>query len=199
MIKVKILIADDHVIIRDGLKSLFSNREDMEVVGEASDGISIRKKALMLKPDVILMDISMPGLNGMATTRLIKKELKKVHIIGLSVYHERHFILGMLQAGAEGYLVKRDAFQDVLDAIRYVMTGHVFMSQLAREIVFKDYKKLISINKDLEYHLSSQEEELLYGFVQGKNPEQLAQELKMSLDMVQEINSKFVCQWIRGN
>ncbi len=194
---INILIADDHTIIREGLRSLFDNQPDMSVVGEAADGISIRNKALMQKPDIILMDISMPGLNGMATTRLIKEELPQVHIIGLSVYCERQFILGMLQAGAEGYLVKSDAFRHVLEAIHHVLAGHIFMSQHAREIVFKDFKKLYSRDKKLKDALSAKDHELIEQMIKGKKIDDIAENYGKHTDDIHKINTEFIQKWLQ--
>lgn len=196
--KTKILIADDHTIIREGLKGLFENQIDMEVIGEASDGISVREKAFLLNPDVILMDISMPGLNGMATTRLIKQELPTIHVIGLSVYCEHQFILGMLQAGAEAYLVKSDAFKDVLKAIEVILKGHIYLSKHAREIVFKEYLKLGSRKKSLISNLSEDEKRVIDAFIKGESPEKIADMLDIKLDVLFEISSGFIRQWIQS-
>ncbi|MBN2105169.1 response regulator transcription factor [bacterium] len=196
MMKTKILLADDHAILREGLRSLFSNHPDMEVVGEAPNGISVRQKAQILAPDVILMDINMPELNGMATTQLIKQQFPDMHIIGLSIYCERQFILGMLGAGASGYLIKSNAFQDIRNAIQLVLKGYIVLGQEAQMTVFKDYQRILTEKCLLKSELSETEQKVIYGLSAGKSILQLAGDLEIDTDEVEKLQTRFVRDWI---
>lgn len=194
--KLTIMLADDHAIIRDGLRSLFEDEPNMTVVGEADNGIAIRQKAHNLQPDVILMDISMPDLNGMATTRLVKQELPDTHIIGLSVYSDRQFVVGMLGAGAEGYLVKSDAFKEVIHAIRRVLKHHIVLSRQVQKIVFRDYQRLLVNNQDIKKTLSEEEEKVIHGLLSEKTVDQVAEDLGLDTETVDDLQTKFVRQWL---
>ncbi len=126
--KTKVLIADDHKIIREGLRILVDKQHDMEVVGEAKTGTEAVQFAHTLNPDVIIMDISMPELTGMEASRLILAEIQEIKIIGLSMHSDRRFILGMLEAGACGYVLKDCAFDELAEAIRQVMHNKIYLS-----------------------------------------------------------------------
>ncbi len=193
---IKILLADDHTIIREGLKSLFEKHPNLKVVGEASSGIYLRQKALFCKPDVVLMDISMPDLNGMAATRLLKQEMPDIRVIGLSVYTDRQFILGMLGAGAEGYLAKSNAFKEVISAIRHVMNGHIFLGHVAKKIVFQDYERFFHKNQDIKNVMPVLQQKLIYAVLAGKDTDQISKDIKVKPDELMNMQSQIVKNWI---
>lgn len=125
---ITVLIADDHKLVRDGLRILINRQDDMEVAGEAQDGNEAVRLAKKLRPDVVIMDISMPGLDGIEATRRILKENQTIKVIALSMHSDRMFVKGMMDAGASGYLLKDCAFEELAKAIRCVINDKVFMS-----------------------------------------------------------------------
>lgn len=124
---IRILLADDHQILLDALHRLLSGENDMEVVGEAKDGRSVLKLAAALKPDVVVMDISMPGMNGIEATRLLSSEHPEIKVIGLSSYNNRQHVAEMLEAGATAYITKENASDELLCALRAVMKRQKYL------------------------------------------------------------------------
>ncbi len=127
-IKTKVLLADDHKIIRDGLRSLIRREKDMEVIGEAEGGRSAVRLAKELLPDVVIMDVSMPDMNGIEATRKIKAEVPGVKVVALSMHSDTRFISQMFDAGATGYLLKDCAFEELAGAIRSVRLNKVYLN-----------------------------------------------------------------------
>src|SRR5580704_16000937 len=125
---IRILLADDHRILREGLRSLLAQELDTSVVGEASDGDTAVTLARELRPDIVIMDVVMPGLGGVEATRLIRAELPDTKVIGLSMHADRRFVSEMLRAGALGYLVKDSAFEELNLAVRTVMQNRPYLS-----------------------------------------------------------------------
>ena len=136
---IKVLIADDHQMMREGLRAMLEKEHDINVLGEAEDGRMIQRMARELRPDVIIMDVAMPDLNGIEATRQIVAELPGVKIIALSMHDDRRFVLNMLKAGAAGYMLKDCAFKDLAKAIRVVMSQKTYLSHEVADIVVKDY------------------------------------------------------------
>lgn len=126
--KIKIMLADDHHIVRQGLRALLAEYEDLEVIGEAEDGFKAVRLARDIKPDVIIMDIKMPGMSGIEATREIIAENPQMKIIALSMHSERQFISKMLEVGASGYLLKDCAFEELVTAIRNAVAGQTYLS-----------------------------------------------------------------------
>ncbi|MFO7956480.1 MAG: response regulator transcription factor [Candidatus Brocadiia bacterium] len=132
-----ILLADDHRMVRDGLRALIERQEDMKVVGEAGNGREAVRLALELKPDVVVMDIAMPDMNGLEATRRITASGEKPVVIAISVYTDRQTVLRTLDAGASGYVPKVSAFAELLRAIRAVVGGNVYVSPRVADTVLQ--------------------------------------------------------------
>ena len=128
LINIKILLADDHKIVRDGLRTLIEKEPGMEVIAAAENGVDAVALAKQFSPDVVIMDISMPDMNGIDATRLILKEAPSLKVIALSMYSDRLFVSGMLEAGASGYLLKDCAFEELVVAVRSVVAGKIYLS-----------------------------------------------------------------------
>ena len=132
--RIKILIADDHAIVRDGLRQLFIDQKDLEVIGEAEDGKQTLEKVKVLHPDVILLDIAMPQLNGLEVISLIKESVLKTQIVVLSMHSKETYVQQVLAAGALGYVLKASPSSDILEAIRAAHRGEYFLSSKLRKI-----------------------------------------------------------------
>lgn len=178
---MRILIADDHGIVREGLKILIENEADMEVVGEAEDGLMVTQLAKELSPDVIVMDISMPNLNGVEATHLILEENPDTRIIALSVHFDKHFVTEMLKAGASGYVLKSCLFDEVLRALRTVSRNEHYLSPKITDIVLDDYKHyMATYNKTDENRLTARERQIVQLLAEGKSAKQIASHLNIS-------------------
>ncbi|MDA8424180.1 MAG: response regulator transcription factor [Nitrospiraceae bacterium] len=179
---IKILLADDHRLMREGLRSLLEEQPDFTVVGEADNGKTAVQLAADLKPDIIIMDISMPGLNGIDATQQILSICAKSKIIALSMHTERRTVLEMINAGATGYLLKDCAFEEVVQAVRTVASNSTYLSPKIAEIVIKDY--VHRIPKDELSSLSSlttREREVLQLLSEGKKTKEIADMLRVSV------------------
>lgn len=178
----KILIADDHKIVRDGLRILVEKQPDMVVVGEAEDGRKAVKLALKLVPDVVIMDVTMPSLNGIDATRQIHKEQPHIKLIALSMHSDRRFVTGMLEAGASGYLLKDCAFEELAQAIQGVISNHIYLSSEITDIVVRDYVLKSSAKPSSAYgDLTDREREVLQLLAEGKSTKQIANSLTVSI------------------
>ena len=136
---IKLMIADDHTIVRDGLKLILESKGDIKVIAEAEDGLQAFQKARELKPDVILMDISMKNMNGIEATRRIKEDNPDIKIVILSIQSSSEDIYRALQAGAVGYLLKESAGTEVMEAVRAAYSGHRYLSRKVDDIVIDSY------------------------------------------------------------
>ena len=125
---IRVVLADDHEILREGVRELLDGEDGMEVVGEAVDGESALEQARLLQPDVVVMDISMPGGGGVTATRKIRAELAEVRVVALSIHSERIYVQAMLDAGASGYVVKTSIARDLVPAIKSIAAGKGFCS-----------------------------------------------------------------------
>jgi two-component system, NarL family, response regulator NreC len=182
---IKIILADDHKIVREGLISLLNQQNDMKVVADAAEGFSIINFARKFKPDVVITDISMPDLNGIEATEVIRKEFPKMKIIALSMHSEKHVILRVLRAGANGYLLKDSAFLELVKAIRSVLKGEIYLSSKITDMVVNEYIKKISENEsDLDL-LSVREKEVLQLISEGKSTKEIAALLFVSIKTIE--------------
>ena len=184
--KQRILIADDHRIVREGLRALIEKEDDLEIVGMASNGRQAMQMARKLKPNVVLMDIAMPDLNGVDATSQIVHELPGVKVIALSMHSEKQLIDGMLRAGASGYLLKESAFEELIKAVRIVCTGKKYLSPEVTDIVLKDY---LNPPGEGDYSqtpgLTVREREVLQLIVEGCTTKEVARRLNISIKTVE--------------
>jgi DNA-binding NarL/FixJ family response regulator len=185
--KIRVLIADDHQIVRDGLRSMLEKEPDMEVVATVEDGRATVKMVEELRPDAVIMDISMPGLNGIEATRKITRDFPNIKIIALSMHDDGRFVTNMLKAGASGYLLKDCAFKELSKAIHVVVrTGKSYLSPDITDVVVQNYVKGGSGPEPLLYStLSAREREVLQLVVEGKTSSQIAEILFVSVKTVE--------------
>lgn len=192
-IMVKILLADDHKIIRDGLRSLINNQSGMEVVAEADNGRNAVKLTRKLKPDLIIMDISMPDLNGIEATRQIIAESHGIKIIALSMHVDKRFVVEMFNAGVSGYLLKDCAFEELSGAIRAVTSNQTYLSPKLTGEVIKDYvHQYTTKNAPTASNLSPREREVLQLIAEGRNTKEIASRLNVSVKTVETHRRKIM-------
>ncbi|MCJ7729168.1 MAG: response regulator transcription factor [Sedimentisphaerales bacterium] len=177
----RILLADDHTIIRQGLCSLLEKHPGFEVVGAAEDGRKALELVRELAPDIVIMDITMPNLNGIDATRKIISEMGDVKVIALSIHSSRRFVTEMLRAGASGYVLKECLFDELLEAIRTVLNGGIYLSSKITGVVVDDYVKRLSTDYQPEAPpLTEREREVLQLMAEGRSTKQTALQLHVS-------------------
>jgi len=185
--KIRVLLADDHEIVREGVKRILTAEPDLEVVGEAEDGQQAVALAKTLKPDVAVLDISMPTLNGIEATKQIKAALPNVHTIALTMYGDDSYVFQLLQAGASGYVLKRAAATDLVQAIRAASRGETFLYPAVATAVVADYLKRLETGEGRETYdgLTDREKEILTKVAESATNQEIAQSLFISVKTVQ--------------
>lgn len=183
---IKILVADDHQLVREGLRSLLENEPDLEVAGEAETGRKAVQLVRSLKPDLIIMDVSMPDLNGIEATRHIISECPEAKVLALSMHSDRRFVADILKAGASGYLLKDCAFEELVSAIRAVVIGQTYMSPGITGPVIQDYlRRLSDPDHSAASLLTPREREVLQLLAEGQTTKQMAGRLNVSVKTVE--------------
>ena len=183
---IKILLADDHKLLREGLRALIEEQRNMTVVAEAEDGRSAVRLATKLSPDIIDIDISMPGLNGIDATRQITAESPGIKVIALSMHADRNFVVEMFKAGAAGYLLKDRAFEELILAIRAVSSKKAYLSSKLSDTMIKDYVNLFPKKKLSAFSaLTAREREVLQLLAEGKGTREVAAKLNVSTKTVE--------------
>jgi DNA-binding NarL/FixJ family response regulator len=186
MDKIRVMIVDDHTILRDGIRALLEDEADMAVIAEAEDGHTAVKLACELQPDVLLMDIAMPLLNGLEATRQIRRLCPRIKVLILSMHENEEYIRQVLACGAMGYILKDAAARDLLEAIRSVQRGDPVLSPAITRLVIEDYLHWSDLqSKDSSDGLSPREREILQLIAEGHANKQIAEILCISIKTVQ--------------
>jgi len=195
MSRIRLLIADDHTVLRAGLTMLLNAQADMEVVGEASDGKEAVEKARALRPDVVLMDITMPGGGGLEATKQICRVLSKTKVLVLTMHDDESYLKQFLQAGAAGYVLKKAADTELTDAIRAVYRGDVFVYPSLTKALLTDYLGLPHNAKEVKREediLSEREREVLKLIALGYTHQQIADRLYLSVKTVETYKARLM-------
>src|SRR6478752_2941883 len=182
MKRIRILLADDHAVVRQGFKMILSVHPDMEIVGEAGNGREAVQLAEELRPDVIVMDVAMPELNGIEATRRVTEAVPHSRVLALSMHKDSVYVREILRAGARGYLLKDSIDTDLLAAVRAVARGEGYLSPAVSDAVLNDYRKHVSEPIDL---LTSREREVLQMIAEGKTNKEIATVLNLSVYTVE--------------
>lgn len=200
---IKIIIADDHRITREGIRSMLERESDMKVLGEADDGRAAVRMARELGPDIILMDVCMPDMNGILATSVILAEFPKMKVLALSMLDDRRFVYNMLRAGASGYLVKDCSFKELGQAIRMVIADKTYLSSGITDVIVKDYVRPSTCSDSLySSNLTTRESEVLQLVAEGHSSPQIAKSLHVSVKTVdthrQKLSEKLNTKGIAG-
>jgi DNA-binding NarL/FixJ family response regulator len=178
MKRIRILLADDHAVVRQGFKMILGAQTDMEIVGEAGNGRDATQLAEELRPDVIVMDVAMPELNGIEATRRLAASVPHTRVIALSMHKDSVYVREMLRAGARGYLLKDAPAGDLVSAVRAVASGESYLSPAVSNAVLDDYRRHVTNPIDL---LTSREREVLQMLAEGKTNKEIAVILNLSV------------------
>lgn len=189
---VKILIADDHGIIREGLKLILASQGDMTVAGEAQDGRELLAQVEALGPDLVLMDLTMPEMNGIEATRILHERFPAIKVVMLSMHHTREHVFRAIQAGAWSYILKETAGNVVITAIREVMRGHIYYGEGVEVPLSSVSSALTPLSKSPLESLSQREQEVLQLVVEGKSSIRIAEILSLSSKSIETYRSRLM-------
>ncbi|MBE0409999.1 MAG: response regulator transcription factor [Anaerolineales bacterium] len=189
---IRVLIVDDHTIVRSGVRLLLEAEDDIDVVAEALDGSQAVKLAESLQPDVILMDISMPGMDGLEATRRIKALFPVIQVLVLTMHRSDEYFFEMLKAGASGYILKGAEASDLIKAVRVVNQGEVFLYPTMAERLLKDYFQRTEGGEQTQLPLSPREQEILSLLADGYSNKEIAEKLVVSPSTIHSHRSKLM-------
>jgi len=181
---------DDHAILREGLRAMLGYYDDIEVVGEAQDGAQALSQVDELRPDIVLMDIAMPGMNGLEATRAIRERFPDTRVLILTQHEDPQYVLPLMQAGASGFVSKRALGADLINAIRVVAQGEIFLYPTAATTIVQEMRRLRDSATTTPESLTPREVEILTHIVEGKTNAQIAVDLSISVKTV---------EWHRAN
>lgn len=191
--KIRLLLVDDHPVVREGLRHCLQGLEQIEIVGEAADGEEAVRKTRELRPDVVLLDINMPGLNGLQVTERLRQESPATKVLALTVHDTREYVLGIIRAGAVGYVLKDAAPAELVRAIEKVHGGLSFFSPQIAEHVLNDYVAQAGrVEMETEVLLSEREIEVLASITRGLTNKEMAQQLGVSVRTVETHRAKLM-------
>ncbi|NQU54042.1 MAG: response regulator transcription factor [Bacteroidetes bacterium] len=182
--KIKVIITDDHQLFREGLVNLLFSAPDIEVIAQAENGEEAIEKAKHFKPDVMLLDIAMPKMNGIEATRELKKIMPEIKIVAVSMHSDKQYVKGILEAGADGYLLKNCTYRQLTDAIQCVYSGKKFLSEDITELVISGYLDPSKAESDSYSQLSEREKEVFLLFAEGKTTREIGEKLFISVKTV---------------
>jgi len=191
--KLRIFLTEDHQMVRDGLRAIIREQADMEIIGEASDGQEAIDKAPKLKPDVILMDVSMPGTNGIQATQILTKSIPGTRILALTAHEDVENMRQMLRAGAAGYVLKRAAAAELIQAIRTVVSGGLYLDAALGSALFQEESRALN-EKEVsgEGNLSSREAEVLSLIARGYPNKEIGSKLGISVKTVETYKARMM-------
>ncbi|KEO83510.1 response regulator [Tumebacillus flagellatus] len=192
---IRLLIADDHAIVRSGLSMLLNNQPDMDVIGTAADGGEAFDKALELRPDIVLMDLSMPpGENGLSATTRLKEAAPEIDILILTMHDDEEYLFRLLQAGASGYLLKSAPDNDLLNAIRTIHSGAAYLHPSATKSLISEFLQRVHRGEDVERFqvLTDREQEILVLIAKGYANKEIAEKLIVSVKTVESHKAKIM-------
>ena len=193
MTKLRIFLADDHAVVREGLKALVNAQPDMEVIGEAADGWTAWEQAKECQPDIVVMDLSMPQLNGAQATERLKQACPQVKVLALTVHEDKGYVHQLLQAGASGYVLKLAATEELIHAIRVVAAGGVYLDpSMARKIVANYMHKPALGEAVQRSQLSERETEVLCLIAKGYTNKEVAAHLDLSVKTVETYKTRLL-------
>lgn len=175
---IRILLADDHSLVRQGFRMILAAQPDMEIIGEAGNGREAVELAEKLQPDLVVMDVTMPELNGIEATRRLVTASPRTRVLALSMHKDSVYVREILRAGARGYLLKDSVDADLLAAVRAVAKGEGYLSPAVSDAVLSDYRRHVTDSLDL---LTSREREVLQMIAEGKTNKEIATSLKLSV------------------
>jgi len=191
---IKVLIVDDHRITREGIRSMLEREPDMKVLGEAEDGRSATRMARELGPDLIVMDVCMPDMNGILATSVILAEFPKIKVLALSMLADTRVVHNMLRAGASGYLIKDCSFTELVRAIRMVIANKTYLSPGIMDVVVKDYVRPPASDSPSSSNLTIRESEVLQLVAEGHSTSQIAKSLYLSVKTIETHRQKILAK-----
>lgn len=209
MEKIKIILVDDHQIVRDGIKSLLAGAKEIDIIGEASEGNELLNLLKTKKPDVLVMDISMPGMSGIELTKAVKEQFPKIEVLILSMYTQEDFVLNAVSAGAKGYLPKNTTRNELINAIASLHKGKQYFNEAISSILLSSYVNTVQKKTNTEETetptLSAREIEILKLYVEGASNQEIADKLFISIrtveshknHMMQKLNIKSIVELVK--